>query len=84
MRLLRLAHSDSGSPFLLVFFLPVSPGSWLGGAWVPRRVVPWLGCVFVAYCDPGYVAVVSSHCFTCKTGSAQIHYHGRFSFSHFH
>ena len=40
-------------PFwLFVCFWPVSPGSWLEGAWVPWRVV----CVFVAYGDPGTVS----------------------------
>ena len=83
--MLRLAHSDFGSPVsVCVVFWPVSPGSWLGGAWVPWRVVFWLGCLFVSYCDPGSVVVASFHCFTYKMGSSQIHFDGRFSLSHSH
>ena len=56
MRLLRLAQSEIGSSLsrlvVIVVFWPVSPGSWPGGAWVPWRVVPWSGYVFVASDDP--------------------------------
>ena len=36
-----------------VVVLPVSPGSWPGGAWVPWRALPFSCCVFVASGDPG-------------------------------
>ena len=76
MRLLRLAHSILDHPVGVVLVGPVSPGSWPGGAWVPWRALPWSCCVLVLLSDPGSQLIALSHCFTCKTGFAQIHEDG--------
>ena len=75
--LAKASPFDLGSPWVgVVLFGPVSLGSWLGGAWVPWRALPWSRCGFVAFVDPGSQAVALFHCLTCKTGFAQIHEDG--------
>ena len=77
MRLLRLAHSILDHPVFVVCLsgpclrVPGRGEPGFRGGPCPGRVV-----FLVAFCDPGSQSVALSHCFTCKTGFAQIHEDG--------
>ena len=74
MRLLRLAHSIWDHSVVVLCF---------SGLCLPRfrgRPCPGLVGSLLAFSDPGSQSYVSSHCFTCKTGFAQINEDGYFWF----
>ena len=65
----KLSAANHASLFAGSFSVPVSLGSWLG--------VPWRASALAGVCCLVLCSLIKmnlkSHCFTCKTGSAEIH-----------
>ena len=77
MRLLRLAHSIWDHSGLVLCFSGLclrAPGR--GEPGFRGGPCPGVFCFLLVFSDPGSYTCVSCHCFTCKTGFAQIHEDG--------